>query len=1110
MFTWVPTHKIIAEKLLAYENRQQELIQILKDAGETILNDIDEDGNQFEMREIDPFTFFCYIYKYGPEKRLERLKQIARAFGIENLPKDEYGIPSANAQRVWLFPKKTDRQNNEINRLWSFFKLAMNDQISDDEFKDILTIKNTGKTKITEALFYINPEQYLPINTQSRPYLDEVLGIDPDFKTWSDYHRILQKVRNATDDEFYKISHDAYVWNTKKPVVDPDRQENFKEVERIGENVPQFHLHELALIETIANIDVKQAVEFFYEKADRLIQQAGIEPNMIHANVREDNRLQITLGKRYTLMIKRKGNFLNWWMLLDANEEQTATQLPGYDSSGLFGDPDGGQTYCWVIFSTSLQSPIPDIGNMWDKWLSAATKYFNETKGTRLVDTFKRFTNPAFLKSLYDNKYRSHIFERSAAFSNYPIQKFLIEKYKAVLKTNGLENEAYKWEILGKTYWDLDAPDLLEMVKSIPFRNLAYPLAIRALWQLVVKHPEEMRSALKALFQDDNSLTEKIKKFRRKVDTLYKAIEPELPSHHDERTISIYLAFYDPDKYPIYKNSFYSKYCKLRNRRQATTNEKYQDYNLLLQDLISNYINKDEELINLYRSLIKSEFYQDKNYLLLAQDMLYRLLDGKRDVVEALEAPSTQKASGDKAKKEEEKPEDDAYIDDDDDEPQGEPNFWWLNANPAIWSISNMEVGEKQTYTSKNEKGNKRRIYKHFEAAQKGDFMIGYESTPVKQIKALLEVTKGLHQQDGEEVIEFEMVDKLNVPVHWTELQNNPALSNCEVFINNQGSLFKVTEEEFDIIREFIDEKNIAIERQDEASKKISYSYESDPEKPFIPLPDFKQIIELLKRKKNIILQGPPGVGKTFIARKIAYEIMGYKNDANIEMVQFHQSFSYEDFIQGLRPDSKGGFKLTNGVFYTFCQKAHAHPDRDFFFIIDEINRGNLSKIFGELMMLIEPDKRKEKFSLKLTYADDELDRFYIPENLHIIGTMNTADRSLAIVDYALRRRFAFITLRPDFNEAFQAFLKSKKLSEGLITHIVRALTSINKEISEDVNLGAGFQIGHSYFCNYPGTMDEKAWLYDVIDFEIKPLLDEIWFDDPDAVKRLVNTLKLD
>ena len=309
-------------------------------------------------------------------------------------------------------------------------------------------------------------------------------------------------------------------------------------------------------------------------------------------------------------------------------------------------------------------------------------------------------------------------------------------------------------------------------------------------------------------------------------------------------------------------------------------------------------------------------------------------------------------------------------------------------------------------------------------------------------------------------------------------------------------------EEEFDIIREIIDNKNIVDEKPIK-----TYKYSDDPDKPFISEEDFKQTISLLKRKKNIILQGPPGVGKTFIARKIAYEMIGLANDDNIEMVQFHQSYSYEDFIQGLRP-CKTGFELKNGMFYTFCRKALAHPDRKFFFIIDEINRGNLSKIFGELMMLIEHDKRDKKYAIKLTYAEDENDTFYIPANLYIIGTMNTADRSLAIVDYALRRRFAFVTLLPIFNDEFCSFLSSQGLGQNLIKHILKSIQTVNHHIKSDINLGVGFQIGHSYFCSYVNALDEKRWYNEVILFEIRPLLEEIWFDNPDKVVQLLNEIK--
>jgi 5-methylcytosine-specific restriction protein B len=434
-------------------------------------------------------------------------------------------------------------------------------------------------------------------------------------------------------------------------------------------------------------------------------------------------------------------------------------------------------------------------------------------------------------------------------------------------------------------------------------------------------------------------------------------------------------------------------------------------------------------------------------------------------------------------------------------------NFWWLNANPKIWSISNHTEGQRQTYTTHNEKGNKRRIYKYFEAAKEGDLIIGYESTPTKQIKAIYEVTKGIHNTANGEEIEFELVEKLEIPVHWNDLKNNAALQNCEVFINNQGSLFKLTEEEYDIIREIIDNKNIITEKLLQSSNIKKYKFTDDSDKPFISEVDFLQTVALLKRKKNIILQGPPGVGKTFIARKLAYEIMQEIKDANIEMVQFHQSYSYEDFIQGLRPTQKGGFDLRDGIFYSFCQRALAHPDRPFFFIIDEINRGNLSKIFGELMMLIEADKREEKFALKLTYAEDEEDRFYVPSNLYIIGTMNTADRSLAIVDYALRRRFAFITLQPDYGNNFRSFLASKGLSGGMVEHICSAVTKVNSKIKEDINLGEGFQIGHSYFCTFKTNEDENKWWNEILSFELKPLLEEIWFDDSTIVSEVLKQL---
>lgn len=264
---------------------------------------------------------------------------------------------------------------------------------------------------------------------------------------------------------------------------------------------------------------------------------------------------------------------------------------------------------------------------------------------------------------------------------------------------------------------------------------------------------------------------------------------------------------------------------------------------------------------------------------------------------------------------------------------------------------------------------------------------------------------------------------------------------------------------------------------------------------------NYKILTTLLKNKKNIIIQGAPGVGKTYAAKRLAYSMMGVKDKERVMMVQFHQSYSYEDFIMGFRP-SMNGFELKKGAFYNFCKKAEIDSDNDYFFIIDEINRGNLSKIFGELFMLLESDKRGVE--LQLLYSDE---KFSIPENVYIIGMMNTADRGLAMLDYALRRRFAFFEFTPAFDtEGFRKYCEQKNNSkfDKLITTIKR----LNEAIETDETLGRGFFIGHSYFCTKNDFEIDDLWLSSVVDYELVPLLSEYWFDDLSKVKEWTTILR--
>lgn len=282
------------------------------------------------------------------------------------------------------------------------------------------------------------------------------------------------------------------------------------------------------------------------------------------------------------------------------------------------------------------------------------------------------------------------------------------------------------------------------------------------------------------------------------------------------------------------------------------------------------------------------------------------------------------------------------------------------------------------------------------------------------------------------------------------------------------------------------------------------YTLAAAVEEVFMDQEAIQHILDQLKRKKNIILQGAPGVGKTFIAKRLAWLHMGMKDESAIEMIQFHQSYTYEDFVQGLRPTSEGHFSVKDGCFYRLCRKALANPGKEFFLVIDEINRGNLSKILGELMMLIETDKRGQE--LTLAYSEDP---FTVPRNLYLIGTMNTADRSLSLVDYALRRRFAFLTLEPGFHtDSFRSHLLDRGLDSRQIDQIRSRMEQLNKEIVGDAcNLGAGYQIGHSFFTPTSKVTDFSKWFGSIVRYEILPLVDEYWIDDAkrrDAAKAIL------
>lgn len=641
--------------------------------------------------------------------------------------------------------------------------------------------------------------------------------------------------------------------------------------------------------------------------------------------------------------------------------------------------------------------------------------------------------------------------------------------YKKDFVNKQWQEEKYKWEAIKnfQDNWDIDSADFAEMLKRSlsKTKNLLvsqnyFPARMIEVYAQIA--PNEVKEMFVSLYDESEDVVERIVNFRKAADNFCKKYRDENESHYQfENAISIYLWLRYPDKYYIYKYGVVKDVASklgtdLKFTKGHNSNNLRNFYELYNE--ICEKVNADDELKSMFNSQLTDDCYKDANLRTLTSDIGFYISK---------------------------------HYDEQNNKEENNKNYWWMNANPKIWSFSNIAVGEKEHYTLYNENGNKRRIFENFLAAKEGDEIICYESTPVKQIVGIGRITK---ENDGERIY-FEKVENLISTIDLATLQGCPELQQMEYFVNPQGSLFKLKKEEYDFIMDMIREMN-PLETTNKT--KELYSRERFLNDVYISEEKYNHLKSVLLNKKNIILQGAPGVGKTFVAKRLAYSIMGEKDDSRIEFVQFHQNYSYEDFVMGYKPEGNS-FELKYGIFYRFCQKATNNPNKEYFFIIDEINRGNMSKIFGELLMLIEKDYR----GTNATLAYNGLS-FSVPKNLYIIGMMNTADRSLAMIDYALRRRFSFFDMEPAFNS--EGFIKyQKNLNNKTFDLLIEKIVELNNEIMNDKSLGNGFCFGHSYFCGV--TQCTTGWMMDVVDFDILPMLAEYWFDDLSKVEHWKNIL---
>ena len=670
------------------------------------------------------------------------------------------------------------------------------------------------------------------------------------------------------------------------------------------------------------------------------------------------------------------------------------------------------------------------------------------------------------------------------------------------------EEEKYKWEAVQhfQKNWDINALDFARMVEEV-FRYSANLLSggmyypCRMICRFSELNPEKMRQLFQLLFNEELPLSERLQPFRDGCNALLNeyresSSEHEKAKNHyqDLRALSTYLSFKFPEKYYIYKYNMYQDFKRCISYQETSEEEdseirKYDNY-CRMCDTVQNAVVNDNELTQLQEALLHEDMIDDidKQYHLLVQTIIY------------VGPGNTQY----------ETPAENSAVEDNDIErirywiysPGDGASIWDECYNNGFMAIGWDEIGDLSEYNSKTEmKEAMQRLIspeKAFTMAAHATWQFANEMNPGDIVFA----KKGMHLVIGRGIVEsdYEYVPERKEYKHirrvnWTHRGEWP----------HPGQAVMKTLTDITAYTDYVEKLNAFFENdtaddvEEPVIKYPMYDAESFLKDVYLDRESYNTLVGLVNAKKNVILQGAPGVGKTYAAKRLAYSMMGVKDPNRVVMVQFHQSYSYEDFIMGFRP-SEAGFELKKGVFYRFCKNAEIDSDNSYFFIIDEINRGNLSKIFGELFMLIESDKRGTE--LQLLYSDE---KFSVPKNVYIIGMMNTADRSLAMLDYALRRRFAFFEMKPGFDA--DGFRKYKtELANEKFDKLIDCVENLNAVISADEALGEGFCIGHSYFCNLQTITDQT--LNGIVEYELIPLIKEYWFDEPVKVREWVGNLR--
>ncbi len=670
----------------------------------------------------------------------------------------------------------------------------------------------------------------------------------------------------------------------------------------------------------------------------------------------------------------------------------------------------------------------------------------------------------------------------------------ILERYKKDFEQFHWKGEKYKWEAVKwfQDHWDVDAADFAEMLQKslLKTNNLLASLNNfpgRMITGFAKTAPEEVRAMFIALFDESKDVYERIEAFKTQSAGLLEKYGNGAGQHYqNENAISTYLWLRFPDKYYIYKfgeirivaEELHSDY---RFKKGAYADNIHNFFSFY--DEIDEELKRDEELVNLFRRHLTDSCYPDPELRTLTFDVGF--------YISRYFSPK---------KKGKPEAEDDEF---DENDPSLFSDEWFPSLeeySPGFTKEQWLGLLNNKQIIGPNWGGVLAAFYEAGGASTCLQIAIKYNRNASGVSGNCTQLAKRIYKETQCPLSVRENGKKRYWPILFQGKKADPGVPG--------GYVWKLRPELFDALTEFDimryewknepeEQETVSADRQ-EGPGFPAYTKEDFLNEVYMTPEDYESLAGILRNRKNIILQGAPGVGKTFAARRLAWSVMGEKDDSRIEFIQFHQNYSYEDFVMGYRPSGEG-FELQYGIFYRFCRKASEQPGQDFFFIIDEINRGNMSKIFGELLMLIENDYRGT--AATLAYDGQS---FSVPKNLYIIGMMNTADRSLAMIDYALRRRFSFFDMGPGFDtDGFIRYQRS--LENETFDRLIAEVKRLNEAIARDRSLGSGFCIGHSYFCGCSACTAE--WMRAIVKYDILPMLREYWFDDASKVQQWESAL---